>query len=584
MRRPQSAFGLAAVLTSLLVMTLPSAAVDAARAPAAPSAAPTFDATGRCTVWRSQFTPPRTVRVLRTKRDKTPWKIAGTVQEVDFRDYVAVTMAVEWPEHYPGQTLRAGAIATKQYAWYHILDWRGGTKRVDGEKVCYDVVDTTVDQYYYPEKYGLGMLRGPGPKIQAAIGETWDVSLRKFKATSDSSRFFLTGYRAGSSTTCGADANGFKLYHHSTRACGLDGLKWREILRKYLKPNLEIVTPGRHDILGSKHGDASIMVRNTSDEQVAHAWTPGKAAPGPGSHAGIKLAGDSLIGYRSADMDGDGDDDLVWALRTGATTGRVKVALSDGINYRDGQTWWEGDTNVPMGSARLLVGDFQADHRTDVAFLGEGASTDKSRLVVLKRKSFGAAGKFGGARQWWSGSQDHSKISEAWAGDLSGDGRADLIIRQNPSAGGIRVRTAVTRSPPPSGDQKMSGLRTQFEADNLAASKVRMIPADANRDGREDLLLLVGGSGRAKVERLQGQLLGGFKRVRMWTAPKSSPIPVAKTRLGAGDVDYDGRTDLILYIDRNGGTRIRVLKTRYDKMVIAKEWQEPFAWSDVRPY
>ncbi len=584
MRRPQSAFGLAAVMSGLLVMIMSSAPVDAARAPAAPSVAPTYDASGRCTVWGSQLSPPSTVRVLRTKRDKTPWKIAGTVQEVDFRDYVAVTMAVEWPEHYPGQTLRAGAIATKQFAWYYVLNWRGGTKRVDGENVCYDVVDTTVDQYYYPEKYGVGMTKGPGPKIQGAIDETWDVSLRKFKPSSDSSRFFLTGYRAGSSTKCGADANGFKLYHRSTRACGLDGLKWREILRLYLKPNLEIVTPGRHDILGSKHGDASSMVSNGAAQQVAHIWTPGKPPPEPGSNAGIKLANEGLVGYRSADMDGDGDDDLVWVRKTGATTGRVKVALSDGVNYGEEQTWWEGDVQVPMGSARLLVGDFEADDRIDVAFLGEGTSTGKSRLVVLRRKPYGGSGKFSSVQQWWSGSLDNSKTAGAWAGDISGDGRADLIIRENPGSGGVRVKSAVTKSPLPSGDQRMSGLKIRFESGSPDASQVRMIAADANRDGREDLLLLIGGSGRARIERLQGQLLGGFKRVRMWTAPKSSPIPVAKTRLGVNDVDYDGRTDLVLFIDRNSGTRLRVLKTRYDKMQIAQEWQQPFDWSDVRPY
>jgi hypothetical protein len=584
MRRPQSAFGLAAVMSSLLVVTLSPASVDAARAPAAPSAVQTFDASGRCTPWRSQVSPPRTIRVLRSKRDKTPWKVAGTVQEVDFRDYVATTMAVEWPEHYPGQTLRAGAIATKQFAWYYVLNWRGGYKRIDGDKVCYDVRDTTVDQYYYPEKYGVGRPRGPGPKILAALDETWSFSLRKFKPSADSSRFFLTGYRAGSSNRCGADANGFKLYHRSTRACGQDGLTWREILRRYLNPNLEIVDPGRHDIIGSKHGDASAMVRNDASQWVARVWTPGRVDPEPGSQAGIKLAIDGLEGFASADMDGDGDDDLVFARKTGNSSARIKVALSNGVVYGDEQTWWDGDTIVPVSDAIFLVCDFQADDRIDVAFLGRGDSAGKSRLVVMRRKPYGNSKSFGAALQWWSGSQDHSTTAAAWAGDVSGDGRADLIIRQNPSGGGVRLRSAVTKSPTPSGNQKMSGLKTRFNAGNLKASKVKMIAADANRDDREDVLMLIGGNGRARIERLQGQSLGGFKRVKLWTAPKSSPIPVEKTRLGVSDVDYDGRTDLILHIDRNGGTRMRVLKTRYDRMQVAQEWQEPFDWRDVRPF
>ena len=95
MRRPQSAFGLAAVMSSLLVVTLFSAPVDAARAPAASPPVSTYDASRKCTVWNSQLKPPKTIRVLRSKRDQTPWKVAGTVQEVDFFDYVATTMAVE---------------------------------------------------------------------------------------------------------------------------------------------------------------------------------------------------------------------------------------------------------------------------------------------------------------------------------------------------------------------------------------------------------------------------------------------------------------------------------------------------------
>ena len=110
-------------------------------------------------------------------------------------------MAVEWPESYPLETLKAGAVATKQFAWYHVIHPRGGLVDLpDGTQACYDVVDTTVDQYYYPEKYGVGLPDGPGRKIMAALDETWDVTVRKYSPASQSSRFFLTGYRAGTST------------------------------------------------------------------------------------------------------------------------------------------------------------------------------------------------------------------------------------------------------------------------------------------------------------------------------------------------------------------------------------------------
>ncbi|MEA2026636.1 MAG: SpoIID/LytB domain-containing protein, partial [Chloroflexota bacterium] len=392
MRRPQSAFGLVAVMSSLLVVTLFAAPASAAFAPLEPEAAPVFSAkSASCTKWGSSFVPPKTIRVLRTKRDKTPWKVAGTVQVVDFYEYVATVMAAEWPERYPLETLKAGAVATKQFAWYYILNPRGQTKWVDGEKVCYDVVDTTVDQAYYPDV-------------------TWDVSLRKFKRTTQSSRFFLTGYRAGSSgAACGEDATGFKLFHNSTRKCGYDGLKYREILRLYLKPNLEIVEPGRNDTIGSKHGDASAMEKDAGQFH-SHVWTPGRTPPEPGSSTDVSISNDNLVGYRSADMNGDGHEDLVWLKQTGTHTGKVKVALSNGVDYQPAEDWWAGDTIVPLGPARLLLGDFHADHRVDVAILSRGDAPDKSKLVVLKRKKYANDAKFFGPTVWWAGPQDPSKI------------------------------------------------------------------------------------------------------------------------------------------------------------------------------
>ena len=590
MRRPQSASGLVAVMTSLLVVSGTAVPAAAVFAPAEPEAAPVYSAAAdACTRWGSSITPPTSIRVLRTEATDAPEKVRDTVVEVDFREYVATVMAAEWPEHYPIETIKAGAVATKQFAWYYIVNPRGLTQVVDGEEVCYDVVDSTIDQFYKPETRGIGEPDGPGPKILAALDATWDISVRKFKQTTQSSRFILTGYRAGASTVdgrpirCGEDATGFKLFHNSTRQCGQDGLTWREILRAYLKPNLEIVEPGRHDIIGSRHGDASAMKRDGGQFHT-RVWTPGRSAPEPGSSAGLSVSNDGLVSYRSVDMDGDGREDMLWLRQTGPRSGRVRVALSDGVNYGPAEDWWDGDTVVPLASARLLVGDFFANGRADIAILGKGDAAGTSRLVVLKRKQYGRAEKFDGPRDWWSGGQDTDKIAAAWAGDLSGDGRADLIIRQDIEDGGIKVRTAVTISPLPGTFPRMGAIKTRFESRSLDAAKVKMITGDANRDGRDDVIMLIGGSGRAKVERLQGALLGGFKRVRIWVAPKSDPIPVRKTRLGWGDVDYDGRIDLVLFSERKDGTRVRVLKTRYDRIVEGPDWQAGIPWSSVRPY
>ena len=45
-------------------------------------------------------------------------KINGCLVPLVCAVLAGVVMAAEWPERYPIETLKAGAIATKQFAWY----------------------------------------------------------------------------------------------------------------------------------------------------------------------------------------------------------------------------------------------------------------------------------------------------------------------------------------------------------------------------------------------------------------------------------------------------------------------------------
>src|SRR4051812_40898132 len=136
---------------ALIVATLfgtPGAAIPPARA------------AGTCTGWTSNVTPPNTIRVLRTSGSS-----AGHVQTVNFRDYVKTSIASEWGPG-PVDAMRVGAVAVKQYAWYWTMVWRG-KKAADG--ACYDVIDTTQDQLYRPER------DAPGQSLVDAIDATWNV-------------------------------------------------------------------------------------------------------------------------------------------------------------------------------------------------------------------------------------------------------------------------------------------------------------------------------------------------------------------------------------------------------------------------
>jgi hypothetical protein len=352
----------------------------------------------------------------------------------------------------------------------------------------------------------------------------------------------------------------------------------RDILRTYLEPRLEIVTLGRHDIIGTEKGDAAAFVRNDQSELVAHVWTPGSEPPAPGSRTAQALAIGGLVGALSSDVDGDGRDDLVWMRRAGPEDGRIKVARSNGVDYGDSEDWYAGPTKAPLDGASFLSGDFNGDERQDVAILAPADADGHAVLFVFRKL---AAGGFGEPSKWWSGPLDLDRVRGVWAGDISGDGRADLIVREDPEAGGIRIKTALANRPSPG----LGALKLRFSDDALRPSKARIVPGDADRDGREDLFLVTRNGNAGRVERLKGRPRGLLARTRLWKAPKSDPIEMRDTRLGAADVDYDGFTDLLLFQKDGTGVRIRVLKTRYDSTVKAPTiTPSSIEWDGLRPY
>jgi hypothetical protein len=166
-----------------------------------------------CTGWTSTVVPPNTIRVLR--RD-------GVVETVPFKRYVRKVMASgEWSPSLPKALLRAGAQATKQFAWYHSLRGNHRSSFVTANGKCYDVVSTTRDQLYRPGAYVY-------PAHRRATNAIWDLSLHR------NNRFILTPYRAGTVKVCAADADGKRLYARSARRCA-NKLGWsaKRILRVY---------------------------------------------------------------------------------------------------------------------------------------------------------------------------------------------------------------------------------------------------------------------------------------------------------------------------------------------------------------
>lgn len=197
MHRPRPAALLLAALIPLLAATPMGAPSPAAAA-------------GACGTYASHSVPPPTIRVYRTA--------TGAVDTVDFRTYVKNVLSREWISSWTTESLRSGALAVKNYAWYQVLHWRG---YVNGRGECFDVFDSTRDQHYDPS-------RPTYASMAAAVDATWATLALK------GGRIFATYYNAGApGEACGANANGWQMFQWGTQACGLAGRSAAQILATY---------------------------------------------------------------------------------------------------------------------------------------------------------------------------------------------------------------------------------------------------------------------------------------------------------------------------------------------------------------
>ncbi|MEP7157813.1 MAG: SpoIID/LytB domain-containing protein [Chloroflexota bacterium] len=193
-----------AIFASLFALTL---AVPPT--PVAASAAPR-----QCTNWTSRTQPPPTIRVYRISE--------GFVEKVDFKTYVIRVVSREWNVDHTALR-NAGAHAVKQFAWYHVLNYRGGSF----EGKCYDIRDSTADQLYAAK-----LVSQIPDQVKRSVNATWSWRLYR------DGRFIMTGYRRGEDNPCASDG-GYRLYVRSARKCANKGWSAERILRVYYTATLK---------------------------------------------------------------------------------------------------------------------------------------------------------------------------------------------------------------------------------------------------------------------------------------------------------------------------------------------------------
>ncbi len=542
----------------------------AASAVALPSTAATVEAAAACTNWKSTYAPPTTIRVLRSYG-----AAAGKVQVVPFRAYVENVMAWEWPEAYPTHALRAGAVAVKQYGWYYARTWRGG-KTASG--ACYDVKDTSADQIYRPET------RSAGPRQLSAVDATWNLSIRR-KRDGKPGRFILTGYVPGSISTCGAEKNGYRLYQKGVKACAKAGMTSEQIARVYYGSTLELTDPGRHNIAGTLNGrgDTGAVVPTAEGIDVHVLASTGSAFTAPADPDAQTTSDTVTLGRVSADVDGDGDDELVSLVSDGPTSQHIEVRQPQGLGYGppdDALGWDSGVAGVAFTSEvdggpgiRLLAGDVDADYDDDLILVvtGDEPGTGSIQVLASTRSSLRDI------VQAYAGAFDPA-TSQAYAGDVTGDNRADIVL-QTPTGDGLDFRVMASQA-----DGQLADPVTWYTGADLTEATSKAVLLDYDRDSRDDLVVA--------VEAPSGTIYRGLRstgKAFSATTLYRSTLAFSRIKLAASDVDRNGRGDVVVYAKPTGsgsGTRLYVHRSTGTALASGELWLDDATldWQAIEPY
>ncbi|MBO4270603.1 SpoIID/LytB domain-containing protein [Microbispora triticiradicis] len=151
---------------------------------------------------------PTTILVYRKSLDR--------VDRVEFKTYIKNVLPNEWRSHWPRESLRAGAIAVKNFGWYWAL--RSASRTPSGQ--CYDVTDHTSSQMYKPGSATAA--------TNAAVDATWGIRMTR------NGKIFKAQY-CSTTTACGHWVTGDWMSQNGSRDKAEAGWSYARILRYYYK-------------------------------------------------------------------------------------------------------------------------------------------------------------------------------------------------------------------------------------------------------------------------------------------------------------------------------------------------------------
>jgi Zn-dependent metalloprotease len=308
-------------------------------------------------------------------------------------------------------------------------------------------------------------------------------------------------------------------------------LIWFRAMDLYFTSSTAYVAAGTNDARAATLQAAADLYGTCGTEYkaVQAAWT------------GVNVAGEdvpcSSTGRVVApDFNADGRADLALTGVSGWNT--LPVALSNGSGGFSVVNGAVGDfaTWATAAGVRVLKGDFNGDGRTDVALTGGAGWNTIPVAMATGSGTFtitnSVVGDFGG----WSAASG----VRAQAADINGDGRTDISL-----VGGQGWNTAPVAFSNGNGSFSVTNTFVGDFASWAATGSASVIAGDLNGDGRADLALTgVSGWNTLPVAMSNGD--GSFAVTNTFIGDFATWSATANVRIVAADLNGDHRTDVAL--------------------------------------
>lgn len=322
------------------------------------------------------------------------------------------------------------------------------------------------------------------------------------------------------------------------------------------------------DVNGDGYSDVIIgapeHTNGQTEEGRVYVYFGGASGLG-GSGAWVAEGNDEFIAFGSSvgtagDVNGDGYSDIVIGARQyshGETNeGRAYVyyGKASGLGATHSWSTESGKANAYLGNSVGTAGDVNGDGYADViigADWYDNGLTKQGRVYVFP----GSAAGLGFSGGWIANgtqSEAHFGCSVGTAGDVNGDGYADVIIGAELYSNGqvdegrsyVYYGTASGLGPTPNWSAEANQSAAWFGFSVATAG-------DVNGDGYSDVIvgapfLTNGQSGEGKVSVFHGSSLG-LAAAAGWSLLSSQPdAALGNSVASAGDVDGDGYSDVIV--------------------------------------